>query len=199
MATERFFFYGSMSEGMVHYNKVKNFIESQVPATIRAQAFRLKVGFPVLVKNPIDTIHGMIVELKTSEILLSLMDSFFGVHPTNPALGLHERQKQLVQIGSELVEAWVYFVNPKKMPKDSVLIEGGDWFKSMQDVPPMTQGLSEKQIIYIKKLGTASGRDIVPINDLTLYRELMKLELIVDKGRRLALSKLGQDVYRHIS
>ena len=127
------------------------------------------------------------------------MDSFFGVNASNPATGLHERQKQLVLVDQQKVEAWVYYVNPKKMPKDSVIIEGGDWFKSMQAEPPMTFSLTEKQILYIKKLGAASGRDIVPINDLTLYRELMKLELIVDKGRRLALSKLGQDVYRHIS
>ena len=40
--------------------------------------------------------------------------------------------------------------------------------------------------------------DIIPIDDLTLYRELMKLELIVDKGRRLALSSLGKEVYNHL-
>jgi hypothetical protein len=33
---------------------------------------------------------------------------------------------------------------------------------------------------------------------MELYRELMKLELVVDKGRRLALSKLGQEVARYL-
>jgi hypothetical protein len=61
----------------------------------------------------------------------------------------------------------------------------------------MTSKLTEKQATYIQRLGRSSGREIVPI-DLTLYRELMNLELIVDKGRRLALSKLGQEVFRHL-
>ncbi len=58
--------------------------------------------------------------------------------------------------------------------------------------------LSEKQMDYILRLGKVSGREIVPI-DLQLYRELMNLEIIVDKGRRLALSKLGHEIYRFLS
>ncbi len=53
--------------------------------------------------------------------------------------------------------------------------------------------LSSRQASYVKKLGQISGRDILPI-DLDLYRELMKLGLIIDKGRRLALTDLGKKV-----
>lgn len=55
--------------------------------------------------------------------------------------------------------------------------------------------LSPEQRQYLRKLGSATGRQVVPIN-LRLYRELLNLELIVDKGRRLALSKLGHEVIR---
>lgn len=58
--------------------------------------------------------------------------------------------------------------------------------------------LTEKQKDYILRLGRVSGREIIPI-DLPLYRELMNLEIIVDKGRRLALSKLGHEIYRYLS
>ncbi len=58
--------------------------------------------------------------------------------------------------------------------------------------------LTEKQRLYIQKLGTTTGRKIVPI-DLTLYRELMKLNLIEDKGRRVALTKLGTEVFRQLT
>jgi hypothetical protein len=68
----------------------------------------------------------------------------------------------------------------------------------MREEPVFTEKLSEKQKSYVQRLGAISGREIVPI-DLGLYRELMNLELIVDKGRRLALSKLGQEVYRYLS
>ena len=57
--------------------------------------------------------------------------------------------------------------------------------------------LTQRQIAYIKKLGGTTGRDIVPI-DLDLYRQLMKMELIVDKGRRLALSKRGKELYEYL-
>lgn len=61
----------------------------------------------------------------------------------------------------------------------------------------MREQLTEKQRQYIVKLGNSSGRDILPIN-LDLYRELIKLELVKDKGRRLALTTLGQDVFRSL-
>ena len=76
-------------------------------------------------------------------------------------------------------------------------IENGDWRQSLKENPVLPDSLTEKQVCYIRKLGASSGRDIVPI-DLQLYRELMKLDLIVDKGRRLALTKLGKDVYRFL-
>lgn len=199
MTTEKFFFFGSMFEGMVHYNKIKNFIVSQNMAEIQAQAYRLKVGFPVLKNNPTHKIGGIVLELNPNELLFKLIDTFMGVNTLNLEAGLHIKEKTKVLVEGVETECWCYFVNPKKIPKDSILIDDGDWMHSLKMQPPLTDSLTEKQVNYIKKLGSASGRDIVPINDLNLYRELMKLELIVDKGRRLALSKLGQEVYRHIS
>jgi len=58
--------------------------------------------------------------------------------------------------------------------------------------------LTEKQIAYIKKLGQTKGRNSVPI-DLNLYRDLVKLQLVVDKGRRLALSKLGSEIFETLT
>ena len=63
--------------------------------------------------------------------------------------------------------------------------------------PSIVNQLTERQSSYIRKLSQTTGRDIVPI-DLDLYRELMKLNLIVDKGRRLALSKLGKEIARFL-
>lgn len=62
---------------------------------------------------------------------------------------------------------------------------------------PVAMTLTENQKRYILKLGASSGRDIVPIK-LELYRELMNKGLVVDKGRRLALTALGKEVYRYL-
>lgn len=199
MTTTRFFVYGSLSEGMVHFSKIQNFIVSSQPAVLRATAYRLKVGFPVLVNSGTDLIAGQFVELKSSEILLSLLDEFFGFNPQNPLKSLCFREERDITLAGECTEkAWVYFLNPQKLPPTAALIPGGDWQKSMREHPALTLRLTEKQKSYISKLGGSSGRDIIPI-DLQLYRELMNLELIVDKGRRLALSKLGHEVYRYLS
>lgn len=199
MTTTRFFVFGSMSEGMVHFSKIQNFVVSSAPAQIRGTAYRLKVGFPVLVNSGADLVQGHLVELKSSDLLIGLLDEFFGYNPQDPAKSLYHRQETLVSLDEGgLEKAWVYFLNPAKLPLNAMLIHGGDWVKSLEEQPALTEKLTEKQKCYISKLGSSSGRDIVPI-DLQLYRELMNLELIVDKGRRLALSKLGHEVYRHLA
>lgn len=199
MTTTRFFVFGSMCEGMVHFSKIQSFIESSVPAQIRATAYRLKVGFPVITNSGVDLVSGHLVELRSSELLIGLLDEFFGYNAMDPALSLYHRQESLVSIaGGGLEKAWAYFLNPLKLPANAVQIQGGDWLQSLQEQPALTQQLTEQQKNYISKLGSTSGRDIVPI-DLKLYRELMNLELIVDKGRRLALSKLGHEVFRHLA
>ena len=199
MTATRFFVYGSMSEGMVHFSKIADFVMSSVPATIKATAYRLKVGFPALVQEERNRVRGHLVELKTSDLLQHLLDEFFGFNKLDPEKSLYSRHKTLVDVegSSEKAEAWVYFLNPKKLPLNAKLIEDGDWEKSLNEEPLMVNKLTERQVHYIQRLGKSTGREIVPI-DLPLYRELMGLELIVDKGRRLALSKLGHEVYRHL-
>ena len=199
MTTIRFFAIGSWTEGMLHFEKLKNFIVSYETASITGSVYRLPVGFPVFVDQGDDQITGQLIELKVDQTLISLMDTFHGVHLIDAAKGLHRRvQKTVKKMSGELEPAQVYIFNPKKLSKKAELIPGGFWQDSLANNPPVTTQLTEKQISYVLKLGAVKGRDIVPINDLTLYRELMKLELIVDKGRRLALSSLGKEVYNHL-
>lgn len=204
MTTMRFFVIGSWTEGMLHFQKLRPFIVSYEQATIEASAYRLPVGFPVLVavddeNGSADQISGQLIELKNDDTLLALMDTLHGVNPVQPGKGLHTRTTVKISKSSgESDEAQVYFFNPKKLSPKAARIEKGIWQDCLNLNPPLTEQLTEKQKTYVLKLGSVKGRDIVPINDLKLYRELMKLELIVDKGRRLALSSLGKEVYNHL-
>ncbi len=199
MTTMRFFAIGSWTEGMLNFDKLKNFIVSYETASIEGSVYRLPVGFPVYVDQGNDQISGQLFELKIDETLVTLLDTFHGVHFSDATKGIHQRILKTVQkISGQLEQAHVYIFNPKKLSKNAELIAAGLWKESLTQNPPLPQQLTEKQKVYVLKLGSAKGRDIVPINDLTLYRELMKLELIVDKGRRLALSSLGKDVYNHL-
>ena len=58
--------------------------------------------------------------------------------------------------------------------------------------PPIVNLLQDRHKDYIVRLSKTKGRDILPIK-LDLYRELLSMELIVDKGRRLALTPLGKE------
>lgn len=203
MTTMRFFVIGSWTEGMLHFQKLRPFIVSYEQATLSALAYRLPVGFPVLVAEnsgtAADQIVGQLVELQYNETLLALMDSLHGVHVADPIKGLHQRASvKISKQSGDSIDAQVYFFNPKKLTSKAVRIAGGVWQESLATNPPLTDQLTEKQKTYVLKLGSAKGRDIVPINDLSLYRELMKLELIVDKGRRLALSALGKEVFSYL-
>lgn len=204
MTTMRFFAIGSWTEGMFHFQKLRPFVVSYEPARIKAAAYRLPIGFPVLVaqndsNQPCDEILGQLIELKFDETLLALMDTLHGVNPAEPSKGLHQRTKaQVTKNSGEIEVVDTYFYNPAKLTAKATRIAGGIWQDSLAQNPSLVEQLTEKQRTYVMKLGSAKGRDIVPINDLSLYRELIKLDLIVDKGRRLALSLLGKEVYNHL-
>lgn len=199
MMTMRLFMIGSWTEGMLHFSKLAPYVLSFEPAEIHATVYRLPIGFPVLINEPSQIVHGQLIEIKYDQTLLSVIDTLHAVHPNEAHKGLHFRQSAQVKKQSGLTEsAEVYFFNPKKLTAKAEIITTADWKENMEQLPPLPETLTEKQRSYVLKLGAVKGRDIVPINDLTLYRELMKLELIIDKGRRLALTTLGKEVYSHL-
>jgi gamma-glutamylcyclotransferase (GGCT)/AIG2-like uncharacterized protein YtfP len=198
MTEMKFFVYGSLSEGLVHFSKIQEFIQASNPAVAKASVYRLKVGFPVLLEDGEDPVAGQLLELRTTDFLVNLLDEFHGFHKLDGSRSLYFRREITVETALGAEKAWSYVLNPKKLPKNATLIPGGDWKASMQAEPPLTEKLTERQRTYIQRLGNSTGREIVPI-DLPLYRELMNLELIVDKGRRLALSQMGHEVFRFLA
>lgn len=195
----RVFVCGSMSEGMIHFDKIKSSIETIQPAKILAAAYQLPSGFPVVLAGGQQCIPGQIVEFKSPDFMIPLLDQFYGFSEFEPTKSLHFRSEIKVILNendSEYQVAWVYFLNPKKLPANAKAITASEWNEKLH-APKFMDQLTERQKLYIRKLGQVSGREVVPV-DLPLYRELMSLELIVDKGRRLALSKFGQEVYRYL-
>lgn len=206
------FVYGSLSEGMVHYNKIAEFVQNARPGVILGHCFRLPVGYPVFVAHCEATADlklaptpGVLLELKAPELLYKLLDEYHGVSALTPEKSLFFKTPIKVQLigadgtpdSGETVDAVTYAMNPAKLPPQAEYLPNGDWLASLKERPALPDTLTEKQTTYIKRLGASTGREIVPI-DLALYRELMKLDLIVDKGRRLALTKLGKEVYRYL-
>jgi len=199
MSKTTLFVYGSLMSGMVHHNKLAAMVKEIKPATCEGTLYRLPVGYPAMVEGP-GVVRGELINLNSFKDLIKILDEFEGYSATTPEKSLYVRLEKpvLVDGAKKPVTSCVYFLNKIRLPKDATVIENGDYRASMTAQPPLATHLTESQRRYILKLGASSGRDIVPIN-LDIYRDLLNKGLIVDKGRRLALTNLGIDVYRYLA
>jgi gamma-glutamylcyclotransferase (GGCT)/AIG2-like uncharacterized protein YtfP len=198
MLLSRLFAYGSFTSGQVHFARISDYVKESKSAHIGGSVYRLEVGFPVLLLEGSDSVEGELLDIEANETLWSLLDEFHGVHATHPEKSLFWRISSQVRVDDQDVSAYTYVLNPQKLPKSAKYIEGGCWREAMQHSPALPSQLSPRQARYVLKLGSSGGREILPI-ELDLYRELIKLDIIVDKGRRLALTRLGKEVYRYLS
>ncbi len=198
MTAKDFFIYGSLCHDFVHFNKIQSLVQSHQVAHIAGSCYRTPVGFPVVLDQGQDLVPGDLVSLSLSPVMEAFLDEWQGHNPMDPDRSL--TQKKIISVSlqnGDSIMATSYFLNPLKKTTQLIKVEGGNWREDLKQNPPLPERLNERQRTYVVKLGACAGRDIIPI-DLVLYRELMNLELIVDKGRRLALSKLGQEVYRYL-
>ena len=188
---------GALGEGMVNFEKLKGFVSRVRPALAKGTAGRLPVGYPAICIAGSAAIQGPLLDLEASDTLLSILDEFHGFNPNKPEKSLMIKAELDVVCENLQFKALAYVLNPDRMPKKLEVIEQGDWVRNLQENPPLTERLNDKQKQYVSRLGASSGREIVPI-DLDLYRQLMSLEIVADKGRRLALTKLGKELYKHL-
>lgn len=174
-------------------NKIKNIQSGKIIGSlILSRAHKV-----YLVAAPQYEIVGNVYELDGDmNLTWPVVDEFIGASFIQPHKALFFREEVTVKTEAGDQLTWCYFNNFKKLAQPIEVLSHGRW--SEFELQPLSKNLTEKQRLYLQKLGAVSGRDIVPIQDLNLYRELMKLELVVDKGRRLALSKLGQEVYKDL-
>ncbi len=194
---ELLFTYGAMTENRVHYGRICEFITEKKSALLQGSVYRLESGYPVYSNEGGDLIPGDLVRLSGGPTFWKILDELSGFTAQNPDRSLFHRLAVAANVGGEAISCQVYAVNVSRLPRSVQKITGGDWQRDLQEREPMVQLLTPNQRNYIQKLGRSTGRDIVPIN-LDLYRELMNKGLIVDKGRRLALTNLGQEVFRYL-
>lgn len=189
-----FFAYGSFEENQIHFPKIAQFITQQKRAFLKADIYRLSCGFPVVeLQNASQLIEGNLLELSTPESYWVILDQLLGVDGLKPEKSLFQRKEVEVMTDNySKISCQVYCLNPKKLTKKLTKITDGDWKKNMVKQPPIVNLLQDRHKDYIVRLSKTKGRDILPIK-LDLYRELLSMELIVDKGRRLALTPLGKE------
>lgn len=191
---QNFFSYGAFAQGRVHHSKFAQLIENTQRAHVVGEAYRLRSGYPVLsVQNQGHLIAGDLYTLNVTETFWAIIDELLGYNPSKPEKSFLVRQTVTAWDGQGLpVEAEIYVLNPIRAHHFDKKITNGDWLADLTQYPPLVEQLESRHKEYIAKLSKSRGRDIVPIK-LDMYRELMSLQMIVDKGRRLALTQLGQE------
>ena len=198
METDKLFVIGSFCKGSEHYKLISEFVTECKQVFVLGSAYRLKVGYPVFVNRGLDQVPGCELQLEKPELSFQVLDEFLGYNAKVPEKSIHVKTKVLAKTpAGQETECLTYAYNFAKLPKTAHLIERGDWGSSLERYPVVNRQLTERQKEYIRKLGASKGREIVPIK-LDLYRELLNLDIVVDKGRRLALSPLGKEVYQFL-
>lgn len=198
MTNDLLFIYGSFSEGMVHFNKVANYIIEKKEASVRAAVYQLEVGFPVLLNQEASLVPGIVAKMQDADMLFKLLDEFHGISAADPARSLYWRVllKANDSVGAEY-EVNAYVLNPDKLPRSAVAVVDGNWERAMQECPSVVSTLTERHKGYIKKLAESNRRDTI-VYPLDVCRDLERMQIIVDKGRRFALTNLGKEIIRYI-
>jgi hypothetical protein len=189
-----FFLYGVYDEGGACFGRFKNFIRQSRPAMAKGSLYQLQSGFSLLFNQGDRLVRGTLVQLDLTETQWVLLDALNGCG-LEKISGKSFIVRERIRLNSEEfaeVSVDAYCLNPEKILMTSGEIQPELLNKSAV-LPMLIAGLSERQKVYIQKLSKTKGREVVPI-DLAIARELISKELIVDKGRRLALTNLGFEV-----
>lgn len=190
-----FFLYGVYDENQKCHPRFKDFIVKKERAYVKGSLHVLHCGLGLMSTEGQSMIPGTLVEMECPESYLPILDMLSGFDAMAPKKSFVHRQIVHASVlEAPSVEVQTYCLNPDKKIPGLRKLEGDElnmYFTNNKE--SVIDKLTERQKIYIQKLAQAKGREIVPV-DMALYRELMSLELIVDKGRRLALTRLGTEV-----
>lgn len=191
-----FFLYGIYDEGQKCFSRFQNFIKSSQSAYVTGSLYKLSCGLPLLTPQGDKMIPGRLVELDVADSYWPILDALNGYNASvGPKKNFIVRQTlNVILPEADVVVAQAYCLSSERKTESCQEIEVADLVADGQIFEKsLVDKLTERQKTYIQKLSQAKGREIVPV-DLALYRELISLELIVDKGRRLALTNLGHEV-----
>lgn len=192
-----FFLYGIYAEGQKCFPRFKNLIAEETPrraAYVKGSLSKLSCGLPLLSSQGDQLIPGQLVELNIAENHWPILDAINGYNPSNLKKSLLVRETvEVILPEAASVSAQSYCLNLARTSHSAELLNENECQEVLSQPVGLVEKLTERQKTYLQKLSKAKGREIIPV-DMALYRELMSLELIIDKGRRIALTRLGLEI-----
>ena len=189
------FVYGSFFPENVHYRHFAPFVVSTQIGFVDGQVMRFSCGFPGLkLDKPEFPIEGRLLDLQVPDSFWPVVDAAMGVSHLKRHQGFFRRVDVEVRVDNfSKVKAYTYALTEWAEKRLAEPIERGLWRRALSASSSPLSRLTEKQVSYLRQLDQAQGRDTLPIS-MNLYQELLNLELIADRGRRLALTPLGKEM-----
>lgn len=182
---------------MAHHKLIEDAVVESQSASALGSVYRLEVGYPAYCSKGEHEIAGDLVQIKNTDLIWPLLDQFFAYKKDKADKSVFIRERIKVKTaGGKEIEAYTYGLNPLKIPKAAKEIVDANWRQDLENNQPWTDLLTAEEATYIQKLGKCTGRDIVPYTPLT--RDLEKRGIVVDKGRRPALTKLGKEIFQFL-
>ncbi|MFK8137807.1 MAG: gamma-glutamylcyclotransferase family protein [Bdellovibrionales bacterium] len=194
--SKKLFVCGSLCAGKVHHKIIQDAVISEVPAVVKGSVYRLESGYHVFLEEGVAHVKGYIYELQESSVLDAILDEFHGVNHKQPNRSLYQRLNCSALAGSEMLDVDVFALRKKKLPKEAIQIVHGDWEEDFRAQTPLNERFNEDQILYIEKIGKTTGREVIPYTPMT--RDLEKMGIVIDKGRRPALTNLGKEYFKYL-
>jgi gamma-glutamylcyclotransferase (GGCT)/AIG2-like uncharacterized protein YtfP len=189
-----FFLYGIYAEGQKCFSRFKNLVSHSRPAYVKGTMNKLTCGLPILSTPGDQMIPGQLVELNIPESYWPILDALNGYNASNLKKSFLVREAvEVILMEGPSVSAQTYCLNAARSSHVAELLSSESWESVVESSTNLVEKLTERQKTYLQKLSQAKGREIIPV-DMALYRELMSLELIIDKGRRIALTRLGLEI-----
>ena len=150
-------------------------------------------GYPILkIDKAGELVEGVLVDLEAPESFWAVLDGLMGVNQLEAEKCFLNRCSAPIRIDSFTTnKAQTYCINPKKITKSHKKINRYQWCYEVNKVVKDLKKLNNRHRQYISKLSQVKGRNVVPI-EMDIYRELLSMDLIVDRGRRLALTPLEE-------
>jgi gamma-glutamylcyclotransferase (GGCT)/AIG2-like uncharacterized protein YtfP len=159
--------------------------------------FCLPTGIPVFVPSLENSVSGEVIEFTDSSEASETLDRIHSVFPDRPERSYYVKSAMSAVVGGGAETAFVYHLPISKVPKSAERIQNGDWQKYLAEHTPLPSRLNSEERRWLRHMGDTSHRTAVKL-PLAVYRQLVSLSLIVDNGRRLALTPLGREVYRFV-
>jgi gamma-glutamylcyclotransferase (GGCT)/AIG2-like uncharacterized protein YtfP len=117
---DKVFVYGTLREGQPARSMLESYIEKSQPGTVKGTIFAFPDGYPGLLEDGADTVHGEVIKMSDLSSAFALLDAYEGDDFIRII-------KTATVTGGAETPVWIYVLADERMVEGATRIESGDW------------------------------------------------------------------------